>query len=51
MKKTMILLAALAVSMSASALDLQDYVLGGARPKGIGAVTPAMDGKYYYQIV
>lgn len=47
----MILLAALAVSMSASALDLQDYVLGGARPKGIGAVTPAMDGKYYYQIV
>ena len=51
MKKTMILLAALAVSMSASALELQDYVLGGARPKGIGAVTPAMDGKYYYQIV
>ncbi len=51
MKKTMILLAALAVSMSASALDLQDYVLGGARPKGIGAVTPAKDGKYYYQIV
>ena len=51
MKKTMILLAALAVSMSASALDLQDYVLGGARPKGIGAVTPAMDGKDYYQIV
>ncbi len=51
MKKTMILLAALAVSMSASALDLQDYVLGGARPKGMGAVTPAMDGKYYYQIV
>lgn len=50
MKKTLILLAALAVSVSASALDIQDYVLGGARPRGIGAVTPAMDGKYYYQL-
>ena len=45
MKKTLILLAALAVSVSASALDIQDYVLGGARPRGIGAVTPAMDGR------
>ena len=50
MKKTLILLAALAVSMSASALDIQDFVLGGARPRGIGAVTPAIDGKYYYQL-
>ena len=50
MKKTMIMLAAMAVSMSASALTLQDYVLGGARPRGIGAVTPASDGKYYYQL-
>ena len=46
----MILLAAMAVSVSAGALTLQDYVLGGARPKGIGAVTPASDGKCYYQI-
>ena len=50
MKKTMIMLAVMAVSMSASALTLQDYVLGGARPRGIGAVTPASDGKYYYQL-
>ena len=50
MKKTMIMLAAMAVSMSASALTLQDYVLGCARPRGIGAVTPASDGKYYYQL-
>ena len=50
MKKTLILLAALAVSMSVDALDIKDFVLGGARPRGIGAVTPAMDGKYYYQL-
>ena len=35
--------------MSVDALDIKDFVLGGARPRGIGAVTPAMDGKYYYQ--
>ena len=50
MKKSLILLAALAVSMSANALDIKDFVLGGARPRGIGAVTPAIDGKYYYQL-
>ena len=50
MNKTIILLAAMAVSMSATALDITDYVLGGARPRGIGAVTPAIDGKYYYQL-
>lgn len=50
MKKSLMLLAALAVSVSASALDISDFVLGGAHPHGIGAVTPAADGKYYYQI-
>lgn len=40
----------MAVSVCAGALTIQDYVLGGARPRGIGTVTPAMDGKYYYQL-
>lgn len=50
MKKIIILLAAVAVSVSVGAYDIKDYVLGGARPKGIGAVTPAADGKCYYQL-
>ena len=42
---------AVVISMAASAfeLSLSDFVLSGARPKGIGTVEPAKQGKYYYQ--
>ncbi len=34
---------------AASALELDDFVLGGARVRGIPASQPALDGRYYYQ--
>jgi dipeptidyl-peptidase-4 len=33
----------------ASAFELDDFVLGGVRVKGIPSSQPALDGRYYYQ--
>lgn len=49
MKHSLLILTA-CVAVNASAWEIGDFVLGQARPAGIGAVQPAADGKYYYQI-
>ena len=40
---------ALLCCSAASAFELDDFVLGGARVKGIPSSQPALDGRYYYQ--
>ena len=42
-------IAALITCSAANALDLDDFVLGSARVKGIPSSQPALDGRYYYQ--
>lgn len=37
-------------ALSAQALDMQDFVLAQSRPYTIGAVSPAKDGGFYYQL-
>ncbi len=49
MKQTLLILTA-CLATHASAWQIGDFVLSQARPAGIGAVQPAADGKYYYQI-
>ena len=49
MKHSLLILTA-CVAVNASAWEIADFVLGQARPAGIGAVQPAADGKFYYQI-
>ena len=50
MKKYILpVVAALLCCSAASAFELDDFVLGGARVKGIPSSQPALDGRYYYQ--
>ncbi len=42
-------IAALLWCSDASAFELSDFVLSGARVKGIPSSQPALDGRYYYQ--
>ena len=50
MKKLFLpVIAALITCSAANALDLDDFVLGSARVKGIPSSQPALDGRYYYQ--
>lgn len=42
-------MAALMCCMSVSAFEIDDFVLGGARVRGIPPSQPALDGRYYYQ--
>ncbi|MBO4871412.1 MAG: DPP IV N-terminal domain-containing protein [Muribaculaceae bacterium] len=49
MKQTLMILTA-CMALNAGAWELQDFVLSQARPAGIGAVQPAADGAFYYQI-
>lgn len=37
-------------SLSAGALELEDFVLSQSRPKGAGEFTPAADGRYFYRL-
>lgn len=48
MKRFILLLLILPVFMGLDALELGDYVLSGARPKGIPAMKQAKDGEHYY---
>ncbi len=41
--------AALLCCSTATAFELDDFVLSGARVKGIPSSQPALDGRYYYQ--
>ncbi len=50
MKKYILpVVAAVLCCSAASAFELDDFVLGGARVKGIPSSQPALDGRYYYQ--
>ena len=50
MKKYILpVVAALLCCSAASAFELDDFVLGGVRVKGIPSSQPALDGRYYYQ--
>ena len=48
--KSVLAVLATCVCISAQAWEMGDFVLSEARPAGIGAVQPAADGSYYYQI-
>ena len=50
MKKYILpVIAAVVCCSAASAFELDDFVLGGVRVKGILSSQPALDGRYYYQ--
>lgn len=50
MKKLILpMVAAVLCCSAASAFELDDFVLGGARVRGIPSSQPALDGRYYYQ--
>lgn len=50
MKKLILpMVAAVLCCSAASAFELDDFVLGGARVRGIPSSQPAIDGRYYYQ--
>ena len=50
MKKLILpMVAAVLCCSAASAFELEDFVLGGARVRGIPSSQPALDGRYYYQ--
>lgn len=50
MKKLILpMVAAVLCCPAASAFELDDFVLGGARVRGIPSSQPALDGRYYYQ--
>ena len=50
MKKFILpVIAAVLCCSVASAFELDDFVLGGVRVKGIPSSQPALDGRYYYQ--
>ena len=50
MKKYILpVIAALLCCSAANAFELDDFVLGGARVRGIPSSQPALDGRYYYQ--
>ena len=50
MKKLILpMVAAVLCCSVASAFELDDFVLGGARVRGIPSSQPALDGRYYYQ--
>ena len=50
-KKLFLPIAAVAMCWpaTASALEIEDFVLSQVRPRGIAASQPAKDGRYYYQ--
>ena len=51
MKKTIIILTMLVLTMSSSALTLEECVLRGSSPRGIGAMQPSKsDGRYFYRL-
>ena len=51
MKKTIIILTLLVFTMSANALTLEECVLRGSSPRGIGAMQPSKsDGRYFYRM-
>lgn len=51
MNKIILTLATLLISMSAGALTLEECVLRGSSPRGIGAMQPAKsDGRYFYRL-
>ena len=51
MKKILFVIAMVAVAMGASALTLEECVLRGNSPRGIGAMQPAKnDGRYFYRL-
>ena len=51
MNKYILTLATLLIAMSASALTLEECVLRGSSPRGIGAMQPSKsDGRYFYRL-
>ena len=51
MKKIVLTLAMLVLAMSAGALTLEECVLRGSSPRGIGAMQPSKsDGRYFYRL-
>ena len=51
MNKLILTLALLLISMSSSALTLEECVLRGSSPRGIGAMQPSKsDGRYFYRL-
>ena len=51
MKKILLLLAMMAIAMGADALTLEECVLRGSSPRGIGAMQPSKsDGRYFYRL-
>ena len=51
MKKFLLTLALLVLAMSAEALTLEECVLRGNSPRGVGAMQPAKnDGRYFYRL-
>ena len=51
MKKILLTLAMLVLAMGAGALTLEECVLRGSSPRGIGAMQPSKsDGRYFYRL-
>ncbi|MBQ3730478.1 MAG: hypothetical protein II905_01865, partial [Muribaculaceae bacterium] len=51
MKKILLTLSMLVLAMGANALTLEECVLRGSSPRGIGAMQPSKsDGRYFYRL-